>query len=180
MTDLFCDDDDVFTAGLASVDERVGCFSFYRYKDEVAALDPTMDMGTLLHRACKTAAHELLHMFGIGHCLHRACLMNGTGHLKEDFAAPPYLCPVDLAKLKAALGTHCDLLPRYRALLAFCDAHPSGFGEQAAWLRRAIAAAEGRGAEVRREEPCSAPAAVPNLVRSAQERGSKRVRTSVE
>ena len=60
------------------------------------------DEGKLLARACKTAAHELLHMYGIGHCLHRACLMNGTGHIKEDFAAPPVLCPVCLAKMQAA------------------------------------------------------------------------------
>jgi hypothetical protein len=38
-------------------------------------------------------------MLGIGHCVHRHCLMNGCGHLKEDFAAPPFLCPVDLAKV---------------------------------------------------------------------------------
>jgi hypothetical protein len=28
----------------------------------------------------------------------------GCGHLKEDFAAPPFLCPVDLGKLGVALG----------------------------------------------------------------------------
>ena len=31
--------------------------------------------------------------------------MNGTGHLPEDFAAPAYLCPIDLAKFGYALGS---------------------------------------------------------------------------
>ena len=140
MTDLFIGDDDVFTAGLASCRKRAGCFSFYRYREGAGS-----DAGVLLHRACKTASHELLHLFGIGHCLHRRCLMNGTGHLREDFAAPPELCPVDLAKLKAVLGRHCELVPRYHALLGFCEAQPTGFGEQAAWLRRAIAAVDKAG-----------------------------------
>ena len=101
----------------------------------------------MLWRACKTAAHELLHNYGLGHCLHRHCLMNGCGHLLEDFNAPPYLCPVCLGKLKAVQPL-CQLLPRYRALLGFCEARPSGFEAQAAWLRRAIAVAgSGEGGE---------------------------------
>ena len=93
-------------------------------------------------RACKTAAHEILHNYGLGHCLHRHCLMNGCGHLLEDFAAPPHLCPVCLGKLKAVLPG-CELLPRYRALLSFCESRPLGFEAQAAWLRRAIAVGGG-------------------------------------
>ena len=97
-----------------------------------------VDEGVVLWRACKTAAHEILHNYGLGHCLHRHCLMNGCGHLLEDFAAPPYLCPVCLGKLKA-VQPQCQLMPRYRALLDFCEARPSGFEAQAEWLRRAIA-----------------------------------------
>ena len=100
--------------------------------------------GFVLARACKTAAHEVLHMYGIGHCLHRSCLMNGAGHMLEDFAAPPNCCPVDLSKLVAALGPSCQLVPRYRAMLTFCEAEDAnGFGAQAGWLRRAIAKLEG-------------------------------------
>ena len=113
MADLFCGDDDVFTGGLACLTSRAGLFSFYRYVDD----SPTggaksgggtksgggatsgggaksggdgsakINEGVRLLRACKTAAHEITHMFGIGHCLYRHCLMNGCGHLKEDFAA---------------------------------------------------------------------------------------------
>jgi len=81
MADLFCDDDDVFTGGLACLTSRAGLFSFHRYAEGGG------DEGVMLLRACKTAAHEIAHMFGIGHCLYRHCLMNGCGHLKEDFAA---------------------------------------------------------------------------------------------
>ena len=81
--------------------------------------------------------------------------MNGSGHLLEDFAAPSHLCPVDLAKLDAVLG--CPILPRYRALLAFCQARvaaaangpaASPWAEHAAWLQRAISVAEGASAIV--------------------------------
>ena len=58
------------------------------------------------------------------------------------------------AKLSAALGQRCRLLPRYRALLAFCEAQTDDFGDQAVWLRRALAVAEPEG-EARSEVRCS-------------------------
>ena len=149
MADLFCDDDAVFTGGLACLTSRAGLFSFHRYVEYGGS-----DEGVRLLRACKTAAHEITHMFGVGHCLHRRCLMNGCGHLKEDFAAPPQLCPVDLAKLAVAVGGGFDLVARYEALLAFCEAQPSGFGEFAAWLRRALAATRGRPAPLAARSAC--------------------------
>jgi hypothetical protein len=79
-------------------------------------------------------------MYGIDHCVHRSCLMNGVGHTKEGNTVPPHLCPVDLAKMKAAFGTRCRLQAHYRALLQFCDTQASPlFAAQAAWLRRALA-----------------------------------------
>ena len=96
--------------------------------------------------------------------------MNGCGHLLEDFAAPPTLCPVDLSKLAAVLGPSCDLAARYRALLAFCEGEPAGFGEHAAWLRRALraldaggrVAAAGKHRGNKRAAQAAAAAAVPN------------------
>merc|ERR1719152_974991 len=111
--------------------------------------------GLTLCRACKTAAHEVMHMYGIGHCLHRHCLMNGAGHLLEDFAAPPYCCPVDLSKLVAALGPSCALVPRYRALLRFCAAQPvaeGGAGAEQAEKKLMSLSEEGR-ARRARESP---------------------------
>ena len=195
MCDFFCDDDDVFTSGLACLTSRAGAFSFYRYGEATggamgrgvavasigggkkadkqagkggnatsasvgaaAAASAAEEHGVLLFRACKTAAHEILHMYGLGHCVYRACLMNGTGHLKEDFAAPPYLCPVDLAKLQVALGAQCSLVPRYKALLAFCEAQRAGFDQHAHWIRRALAALGGVADASKVAMPSCAPA----------------------
>jgi len=166
LIDLFCGDDDVFTGGLASLGSRTGVFSFHRYSSGAGgagAAGGAGGAGLALARACKTAAHEIVHMYGIGHCVHRHCLMNGCGHLLEDFAAPAHLCPVDLAKLAAVLGSRCDLRRRYEALLAFCEAHPDGFAEHARWLRSALARIEAappaRPAAVATQPPPSQPPA---------------------
>ena len=128
MTDLWVGSG-VFTGGLACTSSCVGVLSFCRYQER-----------TRLAHACSTAAHEVLHMHGITHCVHRACLMNGSGHSKESDNIPPYLCPVDLAKLKTVLGSRCELHSRYGALLRFCESHGPAFAAQAAWLRRALSA----------------------------------------
>lgn len=36
----------------------------------------------LVHRATKTAVHEVLHMYAIGHCVVAHCCMNGSGHVR--------------------------------------------------------------------------------------------------
>ncbi|KAL2075452.1 hypothetical protein VTL71DRAFT_395 [Oculimacula yallundae] len=59
---------------------------------------------TLLHiaRLARTASHELGHCFGIAHCTYYACIMQGSSSLAEDARQPPYLCPVDEAKVLRA------------------------------------------------------------------------------
>ncbi|KAG6995714.1 hypothetical protein G7Y79_00042g078190 [Physcia stellaris] len=57
-----------------------------------------------LGRLCRTASHELGHCFGMAHCVYYACVMQSTASLAEDARQPPYLCPVDLAKLLRATG----------------------------------------------------------------------------
>ncbi|KAI9790115.1 MAG: hypothetical protein M1835_001210 [Candelina submexicana] len=90
--------------------------------------------GLWLGRVCRTASHELGHCFGIAHCVYYACVMQGSASLTEDARQPPYLCPVDLAKLLRATGA--DAIERYRALLAFCNEHTEThlFVAFAAWL----------------------------------------------
>ncbi|KAJ7147080.1 hypothetical protein C8R43DRAFT_1088630 [Mycena crocata] len=88
-----------------------------------------------LGRACRTASHELGHCFGIDHCVYYACSMQGTASLKEDARQPPFLCPVDLAKVLHATGSAEE--DRYRAILAFCLKHSYNhlFVAYAAWIR---------------------------------------------
>lgn len=72
-----------------------------------------------LGRLCKTASHELGHCFGMDHCVYYACIMQGTAGLTEDACQPPYLCPVDLAKVLMATGTNEATWAR--SMLRFCE-----------------------------------------------------------
>lgn len=63
-------------------------------------------------------------------------LQQGTAGLTEDARQPPYLCPVDLAKVLHA--TDADSVQRYRALLSFCEKFRERdrfFAAFAAWLQ---------------------------------------------
>ncbi|KAK3117467.1 hypothetical protein LTR53_001154 [Teratosphaeriaceae sp. CCFEE 6253] len=95
-----------------------------------------------LGRVCKTASHELGHCFGMDHCVYYACVMQGTAGLREDARQPPYLCPVDTAKMLKTTGAkEQDWL---RALLGFCRsvANDALFGAFAAWLEVRIGEVE--------------------------------------
>jgi len=72
-----------------------------------------------LARICRTAGHELGHCFGMDHCVYYACSMQGSASLPEDSRQPPYLCPVDLAKLLTTTGGNEK--ERYLALFRFCE-----------------------------------------------------------
>ncbi|KAH7491616.1 hypothetical protein KRP22_002916 [Phytophthora ramorum] len=92
-----------------------------------------------LSRFCRTASHELGHCFGMDHCVYYACSMQGSAGLSEDARQPPYLCPVDLAKMLHATGA--NLIERYKALLQFCERFEGQdrlFAAFSAWLRRRI------------------------------------------
>ncbi|PGH12902.1 hypothetical protein AJ79_04002 [Helicocarpus griseus UAMH5409] len=94
--------------------------------------------GLWLGRVCRTASHELGHCFGIDHCMYFACSMQGSASLTEDARQPPYLCPIDLAKMLQATGTTAK--ERYLALLSFCEEHEQThlFAAYGAWLSRRL------------------------------------------
>lgn len=112
--DLYPSDDYNYVFGLASVTERTGVFSLARYDPQF--YDPAADPNPVLQRerAFKILAHEAGHMFGIGHCVHHACIMNGANHSEELDRAPLALCPVCLRKLHLLVGF--DPKMRYQAL----------------------------------------------------------------
>ena len=112
----------------------------------LARLDPSSPReeltGLWLGRVCRTASHELGHCFGIAHCSWYACCMQGTASLIEDVRQPPYLCPVDAAKVGAATGK--EEQERLKALMDYCQKRDNVhlFGAFAAWIRARLASIE--------------------------------------
>jgi len=122
VIDLYPADDWNFVFGQASIVYGVGVFSFARYA--------APERPWALSRAFKVLAHESGHMFGIYHCTHFHCLMNGSNHLFEMDSAPIHACPIDLRKLYFSIGF--DPVDRYRNLALVYE----GFGmiDEAAWI----------------------------------------------
>jgi archaemetzincin len=139
MTDLYPNEKWNFVFGQASIKQRVGVFSFARYHP--AWSGDKAGAGTeqlVLRRAAKILTHEMGHMFGIRHCIHYECNMNGANHLDEADATPMNLCPVCLRKLHQAI--RFDPVERYVGMLRFYT--ENGFEEEAAWTKRRIGAIE--------------------------------------
>eukprot|EP01116_Phalansterium_solitarium_P000113 TRINITY_DN10072_c0_g1_i1.p1 TRINITY_DN10072_c0_g1~~TRINITY_DN10072_c0_g1_i1.p1 ORF type:complete len:357 (+),score=80.40 TRINITY_DN10072_c0_g1_i1:1232-2302(+) len=141
MEDLYLEPSDLFVAGWAGGNNRVGAFSFHRYdpgltfSDEhwwevtrAKRLDPTLK-AVLTQRCCKLLVHEAAHILGVEHCIYYDCIMNGSGHLEEDFRQSLHLCPVDLRKLQTLCGF--SALDRFQKLQAFYDKHL--FASEAKW-----------------------------------------------
>jgi archaemetzincin len=51
------------------------------------------------YRGLKTSCHEILHLFGLKHCIYMECLMNGSNLITESDRKPINICPVCLKKL---------------------------------------------------------------------------------
>lgn len=135
MTDLWPGSGWNFVFGQATFRERVGIHSFARY-DPGSRISHDAPYGlnrrrTMLLRAMKVLSHEIGHMYGIRHCLHYECNMNGSNSLEETDEQPLHLCPVDLRKLHAATGF--DPVARYLDLAGFYERQ--GLLEQAAFVR---------------------------------------------
>lgn len=110
-------------------------------------------------RLLLTASHELLHCFGLDHCIYLACAMQGTASIAEDNRQPPYLCPI--CENKFAFATACEggagkttgdwwnaenvvdrKTKRNKALAEFCESMTRtddlGFASLGAWYRRRL------------------------------------------
>jgi archaemetzincin len=140
MEDLYPDPRWNFVFGQASLEERVGVFSFARY-------DPAFYgesrghryQELLLQRSIKVLAHETAHMFSLAHCIYFSCVMNGSNHLQESDLRPLSLCPVCLRKLQHNIGF--DVTNRYRRLLQVYS--KIGFTHEADWVSGRLIKIEG-------------------------------------
>jgi archaemetzincin len=137
--DLYPQDDWNFVFGQASLSERVGVFSFARYDDAFFG-DPPSPRQVVRRRALQVLTHEVGHMFGLGHCVHYSCNMNGSNSMEEADTQPSHLCPVCLRKLQHTIGF--DPAAYYEALADFYEG--VGMSEDAAFARRRQARIEGK------------------------------------
>lgn len=135
MEDLYPEPSWNFVFGQASLNERVGVYSFARY-DPAFYGEPRGKNypALLLQRSMKVLTHETGHMFGLTHCIHFHCVMNGSNHLQESDRRPLHLCPVCLRKLQ--FGAGFDVVKRYAALGRLY--RQMGLEDEAAWVDRRL------------------------------------------
>lgn len=107
-----------YVFGLASLKERVGVSSVYRYsKQPIDSSNYALPLGRLI----KTSSHEIGHMFSVRHCTRAVCVMNGSNSLAEADTRPNRLCTECLHKLHWNLGF--DVRQRLVALDSFFLQH---------------------------------------------------------
>lgn len=149
-SDIYDTPPDLFVAGLAAGNHRVGVFSLKRYapflsfstehwhqmtsSKKKSAGSKQDAMRTILQRSSKLLVHEISHLLGLDHCIWYSCCMNGSGHLSEDFRQSMHLCPVDLRKLQHLCGF--NVVQRYRRLAQFFRTH--GLREEEEWVERRL------------------------------------------
>ena len=149
MEDLYEDNPDLFVAGMAAGNHRVGVFSFSRYdptctfspehwydikRKETTGKKREENKRIVLQRSCKLLVHELAHLLGVDHCIWYNCCMNGSGHLMEDFRQSMFLCPVDLNKLQTLCGF--DVIERYQKMAKYFMKH--GLEEEQQWVEKRL------------------------------------------
>jgi len=135
MEDLYPEPSWNFVFGQASLNERVGVYSFARYDPAFYGEPRGKDYpALLLRRSMKVLTHETGHMFGLTHCVYFNCVMNGSNHLQESDRRPLHLCPVCLRKLQFSVGF--DVVKRYEALAQFD--RQAGLEDEAAWVDRRL------------------------------------------
>ena len=106
-----------FVFGQASLVDRVGVWSIYRYGDPAESQE---SFQRCLIRTLKVSTHETGHMFSMGHCTLFECNMCGSNSLVESDAQPSWLCPYCMAKLCWATGASPER--QYERLAAFSKA----------------------------------------------------------
>ncbi|MHC9541212.1 MAG: archaemetzincin [Vulcanimicrobiota bacterium] len=135
MSDLYPGDSWNFVFGQASVKERVGVYSLFRYAPGVFGGPETENPdAVILRRSMKVMVHEIGHMFSLYHCIYYHCRMNGGNSLQEMDSSPLHMCPICLQKLQWNLGF--DMRKRYERLRDFYE--KQGMNDEAAWIQKRL------------------------------------------
>lgn len=134
--DLWPRDGWKFVFGEASIQDRVGVWSIYRYGDPAVG-DAAFRLCLL--RSIATASHETGHMFSLLHCTKYECNMNGSESLEESDRQPLALCPECLAKI--CWVTRTQPLDHLTRLAEFCQRN--GLRREEAIYRESIRALSG-------------------------------------
>ena len=128
-----------YVFGQASLNGRVGIYSFARYDPAFFGEKRPADYQDLiLQRSIKVLAHETAHMFGLNHCIFYECLVNGSNSLAEADICPEHLCPICLRKLHT--NVQFDPVTRYEELARFYRRHD--WNDEARWIDRQLAKAK--------------------------------------
>ena len=122
-----------FVFGQASLQDRVGVWSLYRFGDPNVS-DEAFRL--CLRRTLQTASHETGHMFSILHCTAWQCNMCGSNSLPESDRRPTWLCPQCTAKVCWAAGY--DPGRRFRDLADFC--RKAGLNDEVEFYRKSLEA----------------------------------------
>ncbi len=141
MTDLYPNYMWNFVFGQAMLSARVGVYSLARYDPLFFGNKRGPGWETVfLNRSVKVLAHEAFHMFGVYHCVHYKCLMNGCNTMDESDSAPMFLCPVCLRKLYYI--SKFDPCERYRKLADFYNENSMSL--EVLWIKKRLEFIDGK------------------------------------
>ena len=130
--DLYQDPARGYVFGQANLRERVAIFSVARMDGHLSgASGEPLNERRFLRRSLDVFSHEVGHMYGMSHCVHYECLMNGSNNLREADTQSPHFCPICLRKF--AFMTKFDPAARCRSLAEFYETHK--LDAEARWLR---------------------------------------------
>jgi archaemetzincin len=138
MQDLYPGPKWAYCFGWAMYKARTGVFSFlrfdtqYKYTDEYLAENEVKS--SLLYNSCHVMVHETGHMYGMTHCTHYECTMNGFNSAEELEFMVKYLCPICLRKLQSVIGF--NVRERFVKLHEVCQ--ELGFTESAQFYEKML------------------------------------------
>lgn len=146
MADIYPSPDWNFVYGSAAIEDGIGIYSFARFdplfpeslsaKKNVPLTDSERVL--ILRRAVSTYLHEVMHLFGLEHCIYYLCLMNGANCESEMDGQPIYLCPVCLRKMHCSFHKqNFHVINMYEDLMNL--ARKTGFNLEADWYKERLA-----------------------------------------